>query len=356
MAVPSSGSFLFCCALVAGLSFARAEETPAPEGEREKKPVASAPASESPAPRIEEGKATPPARKGPQLATPTLGRDTSVESPERRPIVVYRPPSAPAASVAKTKRGARYRDPKSVPQKKVPGAYPWHFDITATVFWIGELPTARNRVPNNRSSWDTAWMENFGGFDTPDPARRTTDFCPKGFRPRLNPFYIALPYNDCVSSSAHKPEAARVIPWFKKEYRAPGTSVCKGKWVQIFYEGNYCFAQWEDCGPFTTEDWPYVFGNKPPRNRSNKAAGIDISPAVRDYLGIVGGTASVHWRFVEFYRVPLGPWAKYGENNPFVNPAARPKSHRKASKKQTTFKKTNTSPQKNITHRDTHGP
>ena len=71
--------------------------------------------------------------------------------------------------------------------------------------------------------------------------------------------------------------------------------------------------------PFTTEDWPYVFGDKPPVNTQNKGAGIDISPAVRDYLGITGGTAIVHWRFVEFYRIPRGPWSKYGDNNPFVN-------------------------------------
>ena len=78
-------------------------------------------------------------------------------------------------------------------------------------------------------------------------------------------------------------------------------------------------SAWEDCGPFTTEDWPYVFGDKPPVNTQNKGAGIDISPAVRDYLGITGGTAIVHWRFVEFYRIPRGPWSKYGDNNPFVN-------------------------------------
>ena len=56
-----------------------------------------------------------------------------------------------------------------------------------------------------------------------------------------------------------------------------------------------------------------------PPTPQNKGAGIDISPAVRDYLGITGGTAIVHWRFVEFYRIPRGPWSKYGDNNPFVN-------------------------------------
>lgn len=101
--------------------------------------------------------------------------------------------------------------------------------------------------------------------------------------------------------------------------RGKGAIVCKGRWVQIVYNKRSCFAQWEDCGPFTTEDWPYVFGDKPPVNTQNKGAGIDISPAVRDYLGITGGTAIVHWRFVEFYRIPRGPWSKYGDNNPFVN-------------------------------------
>ena len=107
--------------------------------------------------------------------------------------------------------------------------------------------------------------------------------------------------------------------WFRREYAGKGQSVCKGRWVQIVYNKRSCFAQWEDCGPFTTEDWPYVFGDKPPVNTQNKGAGIDISPAVRDYLGITGGTAIVHWRFVEFYRIPRGPWSKYGDNNPFVN-------------------------------------
>ena len=56
------------------------------------------------------------------------------------------------------------------------------------------------------------------------------------------------------------------------------------------------------------------------KNKANKCAGIDISPAVRDYLGIKGGIASVHWRFVEFHRVPGGPWARFGKDNPFINP------------------------------------
>ncbi|MEO8207202.1 MAG: hypothetical protein ABI615_13555, partial [Chthoniobacterales bacterium] len=49
----------------------------------------------------------------------------------------------------------------------------------------------------------------------------------------------------------------------------------------------------------------------------NQAAGLDVSPAVRDYLGIAGKDVC-DWKFVEFSEVPNGPWAKYGDNNTFV--------------------------------------
>lgn len=217
-----------------------------------------------------------------------------------------------------------YKEPPSLKtgQTPGPGVYGWRTNVTATVFWIGERPTANNPTPNHKSSWDTAWRENYGGFDDPNPENRVINFVlgefrPKEFMPRLNPFYVALPYNDCVSSLMHKPEASRVVPWFQKEFVRPGLSVCKGKWVQIFYKGKYCFAQWEDCGPFTTDDWGYVFGSNAPKTKGNGGAGIDLSPAVRDYLGLRSGE-KVHWRFVEFVRIPKGPWAKYGDNNPFV--------------------------------------
>lgn len=206
------------------------------------------------------------------------------------------------------------------------GAYPWRYNITATVFWVGEDATVKNPVHNHKSSWDGSWKQNFGGFDDPNPDNRIKgphDFRPRNFVPRQNPFYVALPYND-VSRGSHKDEAARIIPWFNRDFYGKGQSVCKGKWIQITYNGKHCFAQWEDCGPFTTEDWKYVFGDSLPQNKSNGCAGIDISPAVRDYLGITGGKATVHWRFVEFNRIPKGPWAMYGENNPFIHPGLRP--------------------------------
>ena len=46
-------------------------------------------------------------------------------------------------------------------------------------------------------------------------------------------------------------------------------------------------------------------------------AGLDVSPAVRDYLGLKANDVT-DWRFVDFNEVPRGPWATHGENNTFV--------------------------------------
>jgi hypothetical protein len=194
------------------------------------------------------------------------------------------------------------------------GVYPWRKRIMTTTFWIGEDAAKNNPVPNDKSSWDTKWEENFGGYDNPDRSQRI-GFRPAGFIPRQNPFYIALPYND-INKYGTKQEASRVIPWFQREFQRCGKSVIKGRWVAIHYKGRICFAQWEDVGPFRTDHHEYVFGNERPSPNRNKAAGLDVSPAVRDYLGLRGNDYT-DWKFVEIYEVPRGPWTKYGENNTF---------------------------------------
>lgn len=201
--------------------------------------------------------------------------------------------------------------------------YPWKKDIVATVFWVGEPRIAEVQSPTNTSSsWDTKWQETYGGYDDPDPNNRTWDFCPRSFVPKQNPFYIALPYNDTESWNLTKPTARRAVPWFSETFRRSGKSVLKGRWVAIRQGSRLCFAQWEDVGPFLTDDWAYVFGDARPANKENGGAGIDLSPAVRDYLGLRSGTP-VDWRFVELEEVPHGPWRKYGDNNPFVGERAR---------------------------------
>jgi hypothetical protein len=200
--------------------------------------------------------------------------------------------------------------------------YPWKMGINATVFWVGELPTQNNPTPNTKSSWDVNWTASFGGFDDPDPAARAPDYRPASFVPKLNPFYVALPYNDCVDYQTTKEEAARVIPWFRQVFKQRGKSVCRDRWIAIRLNDRTCYAQWGDCGPFVTTDANYVFGNARPTNTQNGGAGIDLSPAVRDYLGF-HGMARVDWRFVDTQEVPDGPWRMYGENNDFVTMASK---------------------------------
>ncbi len=212
------------------------------------------------------------------------------------------------------------------------GRYPWRKNIVTTVFWVGEQPTQNNPTPNHKSSWDTKWASNFGGYDNPDPKTRR-NFIPAAFTPRQNPFYVALPYND-VTRGKTKPEAPRVIPWFRQAFERPGKSVCKGRWIAIRKGNKVAYAQWEDCGPFRTDHYQYVFGNERPKPNINQGAGLDVSPAVRDFLGISGKDLT-DWKFVEAREVPPGPWRTYGDNNTFVI-AKRQLQERSASGNRTT--------------------
>jgi hypothetical protein len=213
----------------------------------------------------------------------------------------------------------------------VSGRYPWHPNIVTTIFWVGERPTQNNPVPNNVSSWDKEWQKNYGGFDNPDPSARR-NYIPANFIPQQNPFYVALPYND-VTHGETKPEAPQVIPWFRDAYQRQGQSVCRDRWIAIRKGSRVAYAQWADCGPFRTDHWQYVFGNDRPRPNLNQGAGLDVSPAVRDFLGMnsAGGPDVTDWKFVEVRDVPNGPWSKYGENNHFVLNARR-NTERVASK------------------------
>jgi hypothetical protein len=195
------------------------------------------------------------------------------------------------------------------------GKYPWHSNIVTTIFWIGESPSGNNPVPNRSSAWDLNWSSNYGGTDSPvDGARR--GFLPASFVPRQNPFYIALPYND-VSGGRSKPEAVRIIPWYQGSFVRSGQTVLKDRWVAIRKGARICYAQWEDVGPFSTDHWQYVFGDDRPKPNLNRGAGLDVSPAVRDYLKLTP-TDVTDWKFVDYIEVQPGPWTQYGDNNNFV--------------------------------------
>ena len=126
---------------------------------------------------------------------------------------------------------------------------------------------------------DTKWEKNFGGFD--DPKRRAViGYRPAAFVPKLNPFYIALPFNDRVNHKYIKPIVPKVVPWFTLQSVQKGKSCLKGRWVQIVYGNKSCFAQWEDCGPFNTTDWQYVFGNQRPKNSKNQDLTVSFWPQI----------------------------------------------------------------------------
>ncbi len=219
--------------------------------------------------------------------------------------------SSPKMDPVSFSAAAKADPPFSTPAER----FPWKKEIVTTVFWIGEKPTENNPVPNRSSSWDANWTKNYGGMDDPDKSHRR-DFAPAKFTPRQNPFYCALPYND-KATNGHRPEAPRVVPWFREAYQGPGVSTCKSRWIAIRKGNKVAYAQWEDAGPFRTDHWQYVFGNERPKPNLNKGAGLDVSPAVRDYLGLEG-TDVTDWKFVEFDEVPHGPWSKLGDNNTFV--------------------------------------
>lgn len=198
----------------------------------------------------------------------------------------------------------------------------WKMDIITTTFWVGENSSVNNPVHNRSSSWDADWAGTFGGFDNPDPAKRIADpakgeYRAAAFIPNQNPFYVALPYNDTTRGTT-KPEAEKVIPWFRSVFEKPGQSVCRDRWLAVRSRrsGRIAYAQWSDCGPFRTDHFEYVFGTDKPKPNLNGGAGLDVSPSVRDFLKI-NSTDVTDWRFVDARDVPPGPWRTYGTNNPF---------------------------------------
>jgi hypothetical protein len=173
------------------------------------------------------------------------------------------------------------------------GGFVLHKNITATVFWVGESG-------NTSSSWCGEWVKHFGGID--DPKNRN-GFYPAGFTPTENPFYFALPFNE-LPSGCSAPDS--ILSLFT-DSRTGGLAFFKNRWVKIVKDGVECYAQWEDVGPFVTCDPEYVFGLALPVNSRNDSAGIDVSPAVRDYLNL-SGIGKVDWIFVNETDVPEGHW------------------------------------------------
>ena len=195
---------------------------------------------------------------------------------------------------------------------KTTSSFPLRRNIVTTYFWIGQGGTSISPTTNIKSAWDSFWKKNFGGIDCPDQRKDAKKFrevsLPRRFAPTLNPFYVALPFNDI----AFPKKSRKWVYWWDEQrfQKDRFDSQCKGRWVMIRFNNKVCYAQWEDVGPLRYDHAEYVFGDELPTRHSR--AGLDVSPAVRDYLGL-SGLDKTDWKFVEDDQVPYGPWIEYGE-------------------------------------------
>jgi len=197
----------------------------------------------------------------------------------------------------------------SVDSEKRTRTYPWKRDIITTEFWIGEPGSNISATDNIGSAWDENWRSSNGGSDSPDDRQ---GYLTADHAPRVNPFYVALPFNDL----AYPDQARRWLPegWERRPRDGKQVSACKDRWVEIKnQQGDICYAQWEDVGPLTSDHPEYVFGDERPDTYTR--AGLDVSPAVAKYLGIEpeGRNRLTAWRFVDAEDVPPGYWLKYDE-------------------------------------------
>lgn len=221
--------------------------------------------------------------------------------------------------------------PASAPRELPSGQYPWHTDIIATTFWVGELfdPNASDGS-QMISTYDSRWYESYGGCDgllingpnetsTCQTERRSADddYFPTQITPLQNPFYLDLPFDD-VHNDAAFAMRGDVVPWASDpEYASivddRTESLMKNRWVVLHRDGRYCYAQIQDAGPALYDDARYVFGDadERPTNTRFNGAGLDVSPAVNGCLAfdaLNGTNDRVDWAFVDAEEVPDGPW------------------------------------------------
>jgi hypothetical protein len=192
--------------------------------------------------------------------------------------------------------------PRNVPTH----TYPWKTGIATNVFVLGDVSSAER--------WDTHWVRDNGGNDT---VYEMSGYGSMSHASTLNPFYVALPFNDL----AH-PEAARKwLPagWTSAAKPDSGNSgkpvsSCQDRWIEIKnQEGRVCFAQWEAAAPAPADDAPYVFGENVAVQPREKI-GLRISPAVAKYLGVDPESGCLtSWRFVDDAAVQPGMWLRYDE-------------------------------------------
>ncbi len=223
-------------------------------------------------------------------------------------------------------------EPRQIDVQNIPGG-PWK-EVAASTFYIGEEANASNAdITNVETQWYSDAVGHFGSgpdrWGPRDPSApgawdNRADWyprdglCPAGVTLYQNPFYVALPtpdYDENRRLTEAEPwiwASRDILPELKRFENGKfkdGESPFKDLWIQVEYGGRTAFGQLEDIGPADktgaiVADYSYVWGDSPqPKNEFGMKAGIDLSPALTDYLG-TNGEAMVRWRFVPTDQVP----------------------------------------------------
>ncbi len=202
-------------------------------------------------------------------------------------------------------------------------------EINDTLYFEIQLIISGNLVQKIDTASDPAFVSNWHShivttyFNpetlTGDPASGTwgNDLT------KENPYFFALPYRDFYYYVWNRTTGEKELK--RQDYY--GITDVKNRWIEIYYPatGEYCYAQWEDVGPWNYYDPYYVFSSEDDRPyaeigidmgwnakygyRETNLAGLDISPQAMKYLNNdVLGKIIVNWRFVSYDQVPDGPW------------------------------------------------
>ena len=266
-----------------------------------------------------------------------LGNMLGFNAPAQDAVAPQTPPApSPVIPASLTSPSA---PAPAAPEKPKPVTLSNKFKRTMTTeFNVGEPPGPDNADPSNPddtsntggtggisnvpSYWDPNWQQNFGGVDDPD---HRVGYLPKGFTPKQNPFYFALPVGEKADGADVSPESIQdgtntaLKPWVDKavpdEWRSDGKPLLKDRWIEVRNGPHVAYGQWGDVGPFGEDDHDYVFGSAPKPsnaidNTGEGAAGLDVSPAMRTALHMKDN-GPTKWRLVNRRDVPPGPWLDY---------------------------------------------
>lgn len=172
----------------------------------------------------------------------------------------------------------------------------------ATVFWVGEAASEENGWIQNTDSvyqWGSNhWLKHHGCADT---EKKPCDG-------KENSFYVAVPATDMKDEEAN-PKVRKAMPAAWLVGATTQESSMKNRWVVVRANGKIGYGQIQDAGPFGEEDVEWVFGSATkPKSKENSYAGLDVSPALANYLGVSGVFDAEFAIVIDAKDVPPGPW------------------------------------------------